>query len=208
MFKSNWGACAFGVLLTVSSLSSGKAFAAANSCGDNTEARLSDFDKRLTTIEALLRQDPAASRPAVACSSLDRSKAIQVGTRCTTSKGALYVRVSKENFGEAWKGPDGVIWSDYVGSKRNTGDVKGGIIIDSEATRLCKTLGGNLPERADFERGEANDFREVLPNMKDRYFWSSSVNPNVSGYAGDFNGSSGNFVYYRNYSDSVRCVGR
>lgn len=196
MFKSKWGACAFGILMMVSFMATGSAIAQ-NSCGDNVEARLSKVERDIAHIKALLGQNPAPVNPPaqtpVACGSINLRTA-QLHVKCTTSKGAVYERVSRDNFGEAWKGPDGVIWSDLVGQGSQ----------DSVAN-TCKNLGGTLPERADFERGEANGFREVLPNMKDQWFWSSSVNPSASVFFGN------NGVIYdgsRNGYYSVLCVGR
>lgn len=98
-----------------------------------------------------------------ACDSVNLRTA-QIHVKCITSKGSIYERVSRDNFGEAWKGPDGFIWSDRVGND-----------TQYDAVKTCRNLGGKLPDRAAFERGESYGFREVLPNMKDRYFWSSEV---------------------------------
>lgn len=142
---------------------------------------------------------PAADQSLLACGVLDRNSPIPIGTRCTTSKGSVYERVLRANFGETWKGPDGLIWSDRVGS----------ITDEYNAEVICKNLGGELPSMDEFKRNEAYGFREVLPNMKNRIFWSSSVDgdPEIA-YA--FNGSNGDGVFDdRDYIlDSVRCVGR
>jgi hypothetical protein len=133
-----------------------------------------------------------------ACSSINLRTA-QIGAKCLTFKGALFERVSFNNFGEAWKGPDGLTWSDllfYMDTQYN-------------AISTCKDLGGTLPSRADFERGEINGFRWVLPNMKDHAFWSSSVNPFVSDFADYFIGNYGSFYSdYRELVGSIRCVRR
>jgi hypothetical protein len=123
---------------------------------------------------------------------------VAVGFKCRTANGSIYERVARANFGEAWKGPDGLIWSDYVGS-----------YSQYNAVKACKSIGGTLPARADFERGEANGFRELLPNIKVRWFWSSSVNPYDPYDAYVFNGYDG--IFYnddRDYTYSVRCVAR
>lgn len=143
---------------------------------------------------------PTIQSPAL-CSTLDHSTWIPVGTKCMTSKGSIYERVSRDNFGEAWKGVDvshSLIWSNMAG--RSSLD---------EAVNTCKTLGGALPERADFKQGEANGFREVLPNMEGEWYWTSTIfsveeNYIFSGDAGDFGYSSpGRYGYA-----SVRCIVR
>ncbi len=148
------------------------------------------------------------SKP-VPCASLDLRN-VPVGTRCTTSKSAIYERVSRENFGEAWKGPDRLIWSDRIGTT---------ISDQFEAVKTCKNLGGTLPERVDFERGKASGFLEVLPNLQDQKSWSSSLISNFLGLAPDlayvFNGAcfDGDCGFFnpkdRDYAHyTFRCVGR
>lgn len=132
-------------------------------------------------------------------------RAAKIEFKCSTSKGEVFERVVRANFGEAWKDSDGLIWSDVVGRSNQY-----------DAVNKCKTLGGELPSRQDFERGKAKGIREVLPNMGDRCFWSSSVLPGSAddnGNADDAYVFSGNYGVIdndnRNYSiDSVRCIGR
>jgi hypothetical protein len=179
---------------------------AANSCDGNVEARLSKMEKEIADIKALLGQNPAPVNPPsqtpVACSSINLRTA-KLHVKCTTSKGAVFERVSRDNFGEAWRGPDGWVWSDRLGSE-----------TQDRAIGLCRNIGAELPLRADFERGEANGFREVLPNMKinfaeERYFWTSSNLPSSDDNAYLFNGGSGimtdNFLENK---EDVRCVER
>lgn len=133
------------------------------------------------------------------CSSLNL-RAAPVGVKCTTSEGASYERVFREDFGESWMGPDGLVWSDVVGR----GSQK-------DAVEICKNIGGELPSRAEFERGESNDFRKVLPSMEEYSYWSSLVRPGVSGYyASVLVGRNGThrFVDVRYDNHSVRCVAR
>ena len=120
-----------------------------------------------------------------------------IGFRCQTSKGTIYERVTRENFGEAWKGSDGFIWSDCVGAYKQ-----------QAAIEVCANLGGGLPSKADFERGELNGFRQVLPNMKYRWYWSSSVLPIGANKAYLFDGLYGNIgVGYSYYDEAVLCIG-
>lgn len=121
------------------------------------------------------------------------------GFKCRTTNGAIYERVTRDNFGEAWKGPDGLIYSDFIGK-----------YSQYDAIEICKNLGSTLPSQADFDHGEANGFREVLPTMKNRWYWSSSVPPGDSGYAyyliGHDGGTNNPDNRYSTYS--VRCVAR
>ena len=66
-----------------------------------------------------------------------------------------------------------------------------------------------LPTLDDFEEAEANGIRQVVPNMKDRWFRSASLYADVRGYARGFSGSNGSSHYgARASQDSVRCVAR
>lgn len=175
------------------------AFAEEKAGENNVEARLSKVEKDIADIKALLDQNPPPVNPPnqapVACSSINLRTA-QLNVKCRTSKGSVYERVSRDNFGEAWKGPDGLIWSDFVAHDTHN------------AGEICKNQGGTFPSRDDFKRGEVNGFREVLPNMKDRIFWSSSVAPYVH-YFYYFDGNVGDFGYgFVDDYASVRCVGR
>lgn len=196
MVKSKWAVALVGILaLSALSISSARAD---GTCKDH-ESRISDLEKRVAELEEIIKQTPTPPVQIKACSdgSVDLRQA-PVGFKCRTSKGSIFERVVRANFGEAWKGPDGLIWSDFIGK-----------YSQYDAITTCKTLGGILPSRADFERGEANGFREVLPNMKDRWFWSSSVYPNNSGLAYVFSGNDGVIDYGgRNNNFSVRCAGR
>lgn len=137
-----------------------------------------------------------------------------IGFKCRTSKDAIFERVARDGFGEAWKGPDGLVWSDYQGNSSQYG-----------ATKACEKLGGALPSRADFARGESRGIREVLPGWKSRYFWSSSVyssNAVEPGWfrrsapreerfdlAYTFRGDASLVTYtYRSDDSAFRCVGR
>ncbi len=134
----------------------------------------------------------------VACSELSAKQRTTINQVCVTSKGAKFKRVQRANFGEAWQDDAGMIWSDRIGSANQYN------AIDN-----CEAIEGRLPSKDDFIRGEANGIREVLPNMKDYWFWSSSVYSEVSDYAYGFSGSCGDLGYgdsRDNFSLSVRCV--
>ena len=196
MVKSKWISALLGVL-AVSVLSIG-AVRADDSCKGH-ESRITDLEKNVAELEEIIRQMPIPPVQIKACNDSSTSlRSVAVGFKCRTSKGAIYERVARDNFGESWKDSDGLIWSDYIGSHSQY-----------DAVSSCRRLSGTLPAPADFKRGEANGFREVLPNMKDRWFWSSSVRPNNSYYAYGFDGGSGGGGYGDRVSNfSVRCVGR
>lgn len=196
MVKSKWASALVGVLLV--SVLSIDAARGDNTCKDY-ESRISDLEKRVAELEEIIIRTPTPPVQIKACDdgSVDL-RSVAVGFKCHTSTGAIFERVSRDGFGEAWKGPDDLIWSDFVGEDSQY-----------DAVTTCKNLGGRLPSRADFERGETNGFREVLPNMKDRWFWSSTVISRHSAFAYGFNGDNGYVGYAaRSLSDrSVRCAG-
>lgn len=118
------------------------------------------------------------------------------GFKCRTSKGAVFERVARDSFGEAWRDPNGLVWSNYVGTYSH-----------HDAVISCKLNGGTLPSRVDFERAEASGFREVLSHMNDHWFWSSSVVSKGCDCAYFFEGKLGALgIDYRFFKGSVRCV--
>ena len=88
-----------------------------------------------------------------------KRKRVKVGFKCRVrQKDGIYERVAHRRFGEAWKGPDGLIWSDYLGRSSQGG-----------AKDSCQNRGGRLPTREDFERGSNNAFSLVLTNWKETW---------------------------------------
>lgn len=155
-------------------------------------------------------------KPCLELAAADRAK---IGQQCRTSVGAIFERVEKQNFGEAWKLivstkktmiDRGLIYSDrlpWTYSNKIESH-----LFETQAWEACKNKGGYLPSKEEFERGQENGFREILPNMIDA-FWTSSVlytqDPEGAVYA--FNGSGflpSSTAYYRYLEFSVRCVGR
>ncbi|MEK7790767.1 MAG: hypothetical protein AAB309_03990 [Deltaproteobacteria bacterium] len=82
----------------------------------------------------------------------------------------------------------------------------------------CEDIGARLPSKEEFTRlggylgsgsdqGYSHHDNQILPNLADYWFWSSSVNPNYPNYFCDFTGSDGVIDYdYRSFSYAVRCV--
>jgi hypothetical protein len=133
------------------------------------------------------------------------------------------------SFGNAWEDPSGAIWSGYIGDYTNIPlhPDQAGIVVDSPATEACAKRGGALPTAPDYERLASyfeldsnqlltdqgkRDWYSVFPDMRGRWFWSSSVDPNP-GYsvydAINFAGDDFSMDYdYRPTSVSVRCLAR
>ena len=145
-------------------------------------------------------------------------------TRRTTT-GAVFTRVEREGFGEAWRDPSGMIWGDIA--KNADGSIRH--MDQYQATEYCQSLGAQLPSREDFVRlreymgarsGTYEGYSpQVIPNLTrneggrtySNYFWSSSVPPDVSDYGYHFHGRDGDIGYAARYYDddgAVRCAAR
>jgi hypothetical protein len=127
-------------------------------------------------------------------------------------------------FMEVWKDSEsGLLWGDLLDKEYSHYDA---IALGADnkvvSETACKSDEGKaasaqigeksfgLPTRAEFEAAEKNGIREVVPNMRDRWFWSASVHPENSFVAWYYVGNVG-FIYddFRvSYVDAVRCVGR
>lgn len=86
---------------------------------------------------------------------------VEVGFQCETSKGFVFERL--EN---GWEDLQGNIWLDGVLSNKEQ---------DQGAT-FCKNKGATLPTEKDFELAEDHGFREVLKEMNNEIYWSSTKN--------------------------------
>ncbi len=132
---------------------------------------------------------------------------------CSTmsdSKKGNFVLVTKtKDSKEIYKDmKSGLIWGDRLPNKMD----------HFEAEKACNDqlaeVGGikaswRLPTKEEFEEAEKNGVISSLPNMKNRWFWSSSVHSNYSNDAWLFNGNNGSTVGgYRSNNYSVRCVAR
>jgi hypothetical protein len=117
-------------------------------------------------VKKLVVKDPSPVLPQ--CRFINHSNPVSNGTKCITTNGAVWERVIRPNLGEAWRGPDGVVWGPQVGDQENFAD----------ATEYCQLIGGILPSRTNFIRGHANDMEEVLPNWKSGkgiQYWTSTL---------------------------------
>jgi hypothetical protein len=120
---------------------------------------------------------------AIAACRLLNSAQVPVGTKCVTSKGAVFERVSREYFNNAWKGPDGLVWSS--------------MIVDNStqfgAISICKALNASLPSMEDFVRGNVIGLQEVVTSMQKYNFWSFSIAAEDAEDAYVFHGPDGSF---------------
>ena len=117
----------------------------------------------LTALVLGLAQGPAAR----AASNLPdchgvNLRTVSVGFKCSLDNWWVFERVERSGFGEAWKAPDGVIWSDRI---RVASQVDG---ID-----ICAKLGATLPSKQDFQSCSTGGRRVVLPNFTGDYYWST-----------------------------------
>lgn len=76
------------------------------------EERLASLEDRVSVLENLTQKPIACNNPAA-----DLRNA-PIGFKCITTKGAVFERVERENFGEAWKDPNGLIWSEVMDKKK------------------------------------------------------------------------------------------
>lgn len=146
------------------------------------------------------------------CGNIDLRKAAEQAT-CQTTKGTIFQLVKRTSDGkEVWKDTkSGLIWSDRLDKTYSQYNALNACSDYStmNARGNLEYVSFSLPSKADFETAENDGIREVLPNMKDHYFWSSSVFPYDSYVAYGFGGSYSGFVAgFRSNGNSVRCVGR
>jgi hypothetical protein len=128
---------------------------------------------------------------------------------------------------KTWKDPSGMLWGSYQGDFANNAlkPDQNGLVADSPATEACTKIGGILPTSQDYERLSSyfehgtnkyftdqgnQDINQVFPDMQDRWFWTSSVYPELSDDAYGFYATFGEVIYFdagsREIKSSVRCV--
>lgn len=113
-----------------------------------------------------------------------------------THMGATFNKVSTPGFGDAWKAPNGVIWSGCIGEYSNQGDqpLNATVVTHSPATNACEARGGNLPLLSDYKDlvgffmldigtstpEEATDFIHLFPGCHNPgqmpgWFWTADA---------------------------------
>lgn len=155
-----------------------------------------------------LAQSLAASAneaPARKCKELQPRK-LAVGSGCVTSSGAPFkLRVRAKGGREVWEDlSSGLLWGDRLPARHDREEAK-------EACARSKDPGpgARLPTREELEQAESRGFREALPDMQDRFYWSSTAVPGSPAVRYVFNGNFGTsfVVMYNNIPyESVRCV--
>ena len=144
--------------------------------------------------------DSSSGDSTVPCSSLDHSQDIPFGTRCTTSKGKVYTQVSHDFKYKAWKGPDGLIWTNLLSDS----------VDYNQAINVCKDFSASLPTKTDFNRAEAAGILEVLPFMNEDYFWGadSYIFDSLHGRSpySETNLNYGRTIDRKKYPNAVVCV--
>ena len=120
---------------------------------------------------------------------------VPVGTTVITSKGFKFKLVSRKKGKESWKDlTSKLTWHDAEDEKYRHYQAQ-------------EKFGNGFPTKEEFEVAESHGFREVVPNMANKWFWSSSVDPYSTYYAFGFGGDDGDIYYdFRFFNYSVRCV--
>lgn len=157
------------------------------------------------------------------------ARACLPGEQKSTSVGAVFTCENRPaSWGASWRDPSGVIWSSSQGLFENRGPNEGSQISDSPAVRACQTIGGHLPPKEEYfrfrhyfaltpdglflsEQGR-RDLHSIFPDMKDSYFWTSSVLDFNILHAYFFHGDLGTtgiggHTGLRDRPHSVRCIG-
>lgn len=141
-------------------------------------------------------------------------RAAKPGFTCQSAKGGTFSLVHRhENGAEIWKDEGaGVYWGDKLPDRIRRRAARELCAADREGvTRVGPQPVQTLPTLKDFETAEKHGFREVLPNMKDHYYWIDSSVPGAKNIGHMFNGNVGKpeIVVYRSINfENVRCIGR
>lgn len=146
-----------------------------------------------------------------------------IGTETKTTKtGHIFVRDTNfPKLGEAWRDPSGTVWGNMV--TKDDGSPR--FMTHGDAADYCKSIGAQLPSRADYTRlGQYMGFRwvpvqgvlggpaqlytgfepQVLPNLnymengrvRTRYYWSSTLLPQDESNVYYFSGNDGGTESY------------
>ncbi|MBI2646840.1 MAG: hypothetical protein HYW85_07440 [Deltaproteobacteria bacterium] len=133
-----------------------------------------------------------------------------IGFTCITENDAVFERVKRKFFGEAWKDHDtGLIWSDLVGETWGC----------NKGVKVCETLEARLPTQIEVQRASASGLLKALPNVhvmkRDyslrSYWWynpptrSWFSHPSCGTYS-DTTISGNYYEFTWNDHESVRCV--
>jgi hypothetical protein len=135
------------------------------------------------------------------------------GFRCATKRGNFFRLVHRSPKGkEFWLDEtSGLVWGDVLSERIRRRAAAGLCAKKTEENSYGATHLSRLPTLQDFADAEAHGFREVLPAMKDHFFWIDSRVPGAANIGHMFNGNLGKpeIVVYRSINfETIRCVGR
>lgn len=98
----------------------------------------------------------------------NRTGEVPDGFECRTSRGTRFRRVLTPAAGWQDTGRGGKIWFDQITNE----------VSQQEAIAICEGVPGQiLPSKEDFRNAERHGFQEVLNDMFQFYYWSSSSVP-------------------------------
>lgn len=140
-------------------------------------------------------------------------RAVNPDFACRSSKGNIFRLTHRAEDGtEVWLDRfSGLHWGDKL-PERIRRKAAGELCAKQVEgrTKIGSQLVNKLPTLEDFAGAESRGFREVLPNMKDHFYWADSSVPGARNIGHVFNGNIGKpeLVVYRSINfENVRCVG-
>lgn len=141
-------------------------------------------------------------------------RAVKPDFACRSSKGSIFRLTHRAGDGsEIWLDRySGIQWGDKLPERirRKAAAELCAKPVDGR-TKVGTLLLNRLPTLAEFEGAEARGFREVMPHMKDHFYWADSSVPGAKNIGHVFNGNVGKpeIVVYRSINfENVRCVGK
>ena len=193
-------------------------------CNTNTKvASEAPALKRLeSTLGMVFRKVASGEEPQpLACSDISVNlRSIAVGFKCRTSKGGVFKRVERPGFGESWRDQNGVTWSDYLGNAAGSSWLP-------NRKKLCAATHSELPSVEDYKQGDALGMLEVIPNLENAQYWTSSPTYGLGGNEPDNNTAACTIVVddaiidsahgikkiaytvgFADYKRAVRCIDR
>ncbi len=100
-------------------------------------------------------------------------RTVSIGYKCITSKSGVFERVEHAHFLEAWKFPNGMIWSEILETNRL-----------EHAEEICFERNAFIPSADDFKAAIAVGMKEVLSPGNTFGLWTSTAydDPRYFGY--------------------------
>lgn len=166
----------------------------------------------------------SGAQAAPVCATLDECLTLQMqvaakirelsplpSTRTTISGHTFKQVADRPELGNAWKDESGVIWGDMIVDQ----DGKALELSQQGAAAYCNKIGGHLPTQAQYLKlteylgaKSVDGYNpEVLPNLIENIFWTSSVLPESTLSARIILGSTGRFGNFpRDNGLPFRCV--